>query len=504
MTPHLVRFYKPATSVLVFTLAFAPPVKTGMNAVWASNSHNQSMAGSSQAGSAHHGHGHGKLLNQPVVDGAASSQGSQGSQGSPASPASQASTQSQTDQTQSESTDQTKPEPSSGLTPNGFPLSNENTADHIEDEIKRQRALDVSYRHGIARELLKNWHPGTGGYVAYLVGLSKTGQLTRCENSASSGDEEAASKAIKATHFPPLPRGIAQITYSIDFKGLRTISIAQYTFTKDSDEEKIPVNLNDAALEVTERKPQPATAADASKKGVGTTSNGTTQPAASGTVATNNNVQQDTKPTGAQSPAQSPVTDIVQQQPAPQADPLQAASSQTNPSQAAPSQTSAAPVPATASPAQTSPQVALSQPSTYKLAPPQLGSAQSIAHPPASLSARQQGQPAPADLLQYQKAIESQIPAHIAPEQELSVWDAATTFTIGPDGKVKEQKIKRTSGSQRVDSSVTHAIAQAAPSVNLTATDNAEFQANVAFNGIVDGKVVKNAQPTCTVQLVNW
>jgi TonB family protein len=107
-------------------------------------------------------------------------------------------------------------------------------------------------------------------------------------------------------------------------------------------------------------------------------------------------------------------------------------------------------------------------------------------------------------LLQYQKAIESQIPAHIAPEQELSVWDAATTFTIGPDGKVKEQKIKRTSGSQRVDSSVTHAIAQAAPSVNLTDTDNAEFQANVAFNGIVDGKVVKNAQPTCTVQLVNW
>jgi TonB family protein len=84
------------------------------------------------------------------------------------------------------------------------------------------------------------------------------------------------------------------------------------------------------------------------------------------------------------------------------------------------------------------------------------------------------------------------------------VWDLATTFSIQPDGKIKDQKIARTSGSQRIDSAVMHAVHIAAPAVTLADTNNAQFQLNIVFNGIVDGEVVKNAQPICTVQLVNW
>jgi hypothetical protein len=465
MTPHLVRSYKPASAVLAVTLAFAQPVITGVNAAWAQSSHHQSMAGGS-----HHGHGHGKQSGQVVVNGTGTGTGTN---------TSQQNVQSDNDNdSPSELELGTQTNTQNKTTPNGFPASNEKTADHIEDEIKRQRALDVNYRHAIAKDLIKNWQPKVGGYVAYLVGLSKAGKVLRLEESASSGDTAAATKALKAIKFPQLPRGIEEITYAIDFKGIRTISIAQYSFTKAADEEKVPVNLNDAALEITERKPKPPTAADTSKNAAGVNAAGT----ANGTGAGNaSGISGTTGSGGAQSQNLAAAVNNNGQQDA----------TQTAGGQAVPSQ-------------QPDASATASQPTGYQLAPPSLGSAQPIAAPPPPPSAKQQGQPAPADLLQYQKLLESQIPSNIPPDQELSVWDLATTFGIRPNGKIKEQKIAKTSGSQKVDASVMHAVHQAAPAVNLTDTDNAQFQMKVVFNGIVDGKVVKNAQPTCTLQLINW
>jgi hypothetical protein len=508
MTPHLVRSYKPASAVLVLTLAFAHPVKTKLGAVWAQSFPHKSMAGGS-----HHGHGHGRQSGQVVVNGTgtATGTGNATKEGietlTGTGTASGAKTTQQSSQSDSDSDSPselelgTQTNSQNKLTPNGFPASNEKTADHIEDEINRQRALDVNYRHAIAKDLIKNWQPKSGGYVAYLVGLSKAGKVIRLEQSASSGDAEAASKALKAIHFPPLPRGIQEITYAIDFKGIRTISIAQYSFTKAADEEKVPVNLQDAALEITERKPKPAaTAADASKNASGTPAAGVAGATGSAGSAGSDNTTDTTSSGGAQSAnstAAAPNNGLQ--------DATQIASGQPPASQSSLAQTqSMQPAATSGAPTSSSTQVNLSQAAGYKLAPPSLGSAQPIAAPPPPPSAKQQGQPAPADLLQYQKVLESQIASCIPSGQELSVWDLATTFGIHPNGKIKEQKIAKTSGSQKVDASVMHAVHLAAPAVNLTDTDNAQFQLKVVFNGIVDGKVVKDAQPICTVQLVNW
>ena len=348
--------------------------------------------------------------------------------------------------------------------------SNEETSDRLADEIKRERALDVAYRHSVARQLLGQWHPKVRGYVAYLLGLSKTGQVQQCELSASSGDSEAALKAIKSIKFASLPAGIDAITYSIDFKGEDVISIAQFAVTKAKDEATVPVNLNDSILEVSERK---ATAQTTSKLGATTAGGGSaSQTQTSAVPAQAEKSQNSTTAQNGTTPASNGISATTDKTYAVAAAAATATGTETGTGTGTGTGTVAAVTGAT--------------PTPNTVTDPATGTA-----------------PAPA-LLQYRDDIAPRIVSNLPLTQELSVWDEVSNFSVRDDGTILKQQLVRTSGSERIDSSIAHAIELAAPKESLTGAENAEFQVHLSFDGTASGETRKNQRPKCTVNLFKW